>query len=132
LGQPLERNSRQGSNRSQANDLVSSFPKEEGLSRIGGALVMVSTIIGGGIVGLPFAMYLLGLVGGIALNLGVAYVTFISGTIYLSQRNLIPGTPNSLYEIGYVLQGRKSIFFVASILFVTSVGLMMIYFIVFS
>lgn len=93
---------------------------------------MVSTIIGGGIVGLPFAIYLLGIVGGIALNLGVVYVTYISGTIYLSMRNLIPGTPNSLYEIGYVLKGRKSIFFVASILFVTSAGLMMIYFIVFS
>ena len=75
----------------------------------------MGTIIGGGIVGLPYAIYLLGLVCGIALNLGVAYLTYISGIIYISLRNLIPGTPNSLYEIGYALEGRKSIFFVASI-----------------
>ena len=75
----------------------------EGLSTIGGALAVISTIIGGGIVGLPFAIYMLGLVFGVSLNLLVVYMTYISGILYLCLRDLIPGTPNSLYEIGYIL-----------------------------
>lgn len=45
---------------------------------------------------------------------------------------MIPGTPNSLYEIGYMLKGRPSIYLNASIQAIQSTGLMMIYFIVFS
>lgn len=75
----------------------------DGLSTTGGALAIVSTIIGGGIVGLPFAILSLGLVVGILLNISVCYFTFLSGILYLSLRELIPGKPNSLYEIGYML-----------------------------
>jgi amino acid permease len=74
-----------------------------GLTATGGSLAIVSTIIGGGIVGLPFAMLTLGLVVGILLNISVCYITFLSGILYLSLRELIPGRPNSLYEIGYML-----------------------------
>ena len=80
-----------------------SLQKETGLNAFGGGLAMVSTIIGGGIVGLPYAMFLLGLVVGIALNLLICYVTFVSGILYLALRDIIPGKPNNLYEIGYVL-----------------------------
>jgi amino acid permease len=104
----------------------------EGLSTMGGALAIVSTIVGGGIVGLPKAMLVLGLIVGISLNAVVCYITFLSGIVYLALRDLIPGKPNSLYEIGYMLQGRKSIFLVALIQTVNSAGLMLIYFIVFS
>lgn len=105
---------------------------EDGLGLYGGALAIVSTIIGGGIVGLPYAMFVLGLTLGIPLNAFVCIVTFYSGLCYLALRDLIPGKPNSLYEIGYMLQGRKSIFLVAVTQAINSFGLMMIYFIVFS
>lgn len=82
---------------------------------VGGALAMVSTIIGGGIVGLPYAVLHLGLVVGISLNFIVCGITHGSAVLYLHLRELIPGTPNSLYEIGYMLQGRKSIYYVAVI-----------------
>jgi amino acid permease len=75
----------------------------DGLTATGGSLAIVSTIIGGGIVGLPFAMLTLGLVVGILLNISVCYITFLSGILYLSLRELIPGRPNSLYEIGFML-----------------------------
>jgi amino acid permease len=75
----------------------------DGLTATGGSLAIVSTIIGGGIVGLPFAMLTLGLFVGILLNISVCYITFLSGILYLSLRELIPGRPNSLYEIGYML-----------------------------
>jgi len=45
---------------------------------------------------------------------------------------MIPGKPNSLYEIGYMLQGRKAVFLVGFIQFIHSFGLMLIYNIVFS
>lgn len=98
---------------------------------MGGALAIISTIVGGGIVGLPLAMLTLGLLVGISLNALICYITFLSGIVYLALRDLIPGKPNSLYEIGYMVQGRKSIFLVALIQTVNSTGLMLIYFIVF-
>jgi len=101
------------------------------LDAFGGGLAIVSTIIGGGIVGLPYAVFLLGLVVGIILNLVICYLTFVSGILYLALRDLIPGKPNSLYEIGFKLQGRKSIFIISGVTFVTSAGLMLIYFITF-
>ena len=95
-------------------------------------MAIVSTIIGGGIVGLPFAINTLGLVLGVSLNLLVCYITFVSGSLYLALRNIVPGRPNSLYEIGYMVHGRNAIFYVAIVSVVNSFGLMMIYFIVFS
>lgn len=80
-----------------------SLQKNKGLSAFGGGLAIVSTIIGGGIVGIPYAMFLLGIVIGVALNLVICYVTFLSGVLFLALRDLIPGKPNNLYEIGYVL-----------------------------
>ena len=103
----------------------------EGLSANSAALAIVSTLVGGGIVGLPYAMLLLGLVVGILTNLIFCYITAMSGIIFLKLRENIPGKPNSLFEIGYMLQGRKSIFLVAATQVVFSFGLMMIYFIVF-
>jgi len=49
----------------------------------GGALSIVSTVIGGGIVGLPFAMVMLGIVVGIPLNLLVCMLVYLSGIVYL-------------------------------------------------
>jgi amino acid permease len=44
----------------------------------------------------------------------------------------MPGQPNSLYEIGYALLGRKAIFVNSFVNLVMSFGLMMIYLIVLS
>ena len=43
----------------------------------------------------------------------------------------MPDKPDSLYEIGYMIVGRSSIYFLASIFIINSFGLCMIYFIVF-
>lgn len=105
--------------------------EEKGLTAVGGGLAIVSTIIGGGIVGLPYALFLLGLVLGFLLNFGACYVTYLSGFLYLALRDIVPRKPNSMYEIGYILQGRSAIFLVSIVTFVVSAGLMLIYFIVF-
>jgi len=51
--------------------------------------------------------------------------------MYLNVKDLVPDKPDSLYEIGYMLVGRASIFVLASIFIINSFGLCMIYFIVF-
>lgn len=104
----------------------------EGLTAFGGGLAVLSTILGGGIVGLPFAIFMLGLPLGIALNVVVVYLSYESGMMYMALRNILPNKPDSLYEIGFELLGRRAIFLNAFVNFVMSTGLMLIYLIVIS
>lgn len=50
----------------------------------------------------------------------------------MNTKDLIQGKPESMYEIGYMLFNRTSIFMISSILMLNSFGLVMVYFIVFS
>jgi len=43
----------------------------------------------------------------------------------------VPDKPDSLYEIGYMIVGRGSIFVLGSIFWINSFGLCLIYFMVF-
>ena len=91
----------------------------------------MSTCIGAGIVGLPLAMYSLGIPLAIVLQILIMMSTHLSSYLYLSVRDLVPDRPDSLYEIGYIILGRISIYMLASIFLITSLGLCIIYFIVF-
>jgi amino acid permease len=55
----------------------------------GGSLAILSTIIGGGIVGLPFALYHTGIPVGILLNLVFAALTLYSCVLYIKAREFI-------------------------------------------
>ena len=46
----------------------------------------------------------------------------------MKAKDLTPGKPESLYEIGYILYGRFSIFMISSILVFNAFGMCMIYF----
>ena len=92
---------------------------------------MISTIVGGGIVGLPFAFYYTGLFIGVTLVVLMAIQTVFSVRLYLAAKDLLPGAPESLFEIGFILFKRSSIFYVSTIIIANSSGLMLIYFIVF-
>ena len=104
---------------------------DHGLSIKDGVLAILSTCVGGGIVGLPLAMFNLGLPLAIFLQILVMFVTHMSSNMYLYTRDIVPDKPDSIYEIGYMVMGRKSIFILASIFIINSFGLCMIYFIVF-
>lgn len=55
-----------------------------------------------------------------------------SAWLFLSTKDLIPGKPESLFEIGYMLYKRSSIFFISTIIAINGFGLCMVYFITFS
>jgi len=94
-------------------------------------LAMLSAIVGGGIVGVPYAMIHTGIPFGIILNLGVALCGVYTGHLYLRCKDLSPTYVESLYELGFVTMGKASIYIIAVINFTSGIGCMMIYFIVF-
>lgn len=102
-----------------------------GLTVTQGALAILSTCVGGGIVSLPLAMYNLGAPLSIFLQCLVMVATHSSSNLYLYIRDIVPDKPDSLYEIGYMIVGRGSIFVLGSIFWINSFGLCLIYFMVF-
>jgi len=94
-------------------------------------LSLLSTIVGGGIVGLPFSMYHAGIPLGLNLNLLIAIASYYASELYLRAKELTPVPVESLYEIGFVALGSRSIYLISLLTGVSSFGLMMIYFIVF-
>ena len=95
-------------------------------------MTIISTIVGGGIVGLPYSFLELGFWVTMALMGLIIVQTVNSCWLYLKAKDLMPGKPESLYELGYMLMARKSIFLLSGTLVLNSLGLVMVYFIVFS
>ena len=108
-----------------------SFVGEHGLTTFTGILAILSTIIGGGIVSIPYSFVSFGIPLGIAVNVLSVIMTVYSADLYLAAKDVVPDNPDSLYEIGYMVMGCSSIFLIGGIQFINSFGLMMVYFIVF-
>lgn len=113
-------------------DTVNSQESEfVGMSVSDAVLSLISTIIGGGMLGIPFAFYHLGIILGSVLIVVVGLITQHSIYLYLQSKDLLPLHLESLFDIGFMLIGKKSIYIVSSAQFVMCSGLMMVYFIVF-
>jgi amino acid permease len=110
---------------------IVSFVGENGLTTFTGILAILSTIIGAGIVSLPYAFVSVGLPLGIFLNVFGVLTTIFSVDLYLAAKEIIPDKPESYYEMGYMVQGRKSIFSVGFIQFINAFFGCILYFIVF-
>jgi len=95
-------------------------------------LALLSAIVGGGIVGIPFAMFHTGIPLGIVLNFCVALAGWYTGNLYLKVKDLSPTYVESMYELGYVTMGVCSIYLFSALILLSGIGCIMIYFIVFS
>jgi hypothetical protein len=69
----------------------SSMMAKRNLSFTGVVLAIISTIIGGGIVGLPYSFYYAGIPVAILLNLIVTLLTILSCYMYLLAKDLTNG-----------------------------------------
>ena len=91
--------------------------EDKGLTVFGGSLAILSTIVGGGVVGLPYSFYHTGIPVGIMMNILFAIMTLYSCILYIKAKDLV-GNLASFSEIGFILQGRKSVFIISVIVFV--------------
>ena len=85
--------------------------------------------MGGGILGLPYAFYRVGLINGLLLNLAFAVLAYASAMMYLKVKDLTPRSCNSIYEISYLLLGRPFIFIVCGFLTISNLSGMLLYYI---
>lgn len=76
------------------------------------SLALISCNIGGGIVGIPYAMYNCGIPLGTGLTIFIALVSFASVMLLLKSKELCK--QESYYEIGYIVMGRNSIFLISA------------------
>ena len=105
---------------------------EHSMTAFEAGLALLSAIVGGGIVGIPFAMFHTGIPLGIVLNIGIAVAGWYTGTLYLKVKDMSPTYVESLYELGFVTMGAASIYVISVVVLISGVGCTMIYFIVFS
>ena len=95
-------------------------------------LALLSVIIGGGIVGIPYAMIHTGIPLGIILNIAVALTCYYTSFLYLKVKDLSPIYVESLFELGFVTMGAFSIYLISGIILLAGIGCIMVYMIVFS
>ena len=105
--------------------------QRKGMTTFEAGLAMLSAIVGGGIVGVPFSMILTGIPCGIILNLAIALANSYTANLFFRCIDLSPTYVESLYELGFVVMGTASIYIISMLNVVSNLGCMMIYFIVF-
>jgi len=110
-------------------DLLAS--ESHGLTVNAAVFAVLSTCVGGGLVSLPLSMWNLGIPISVVLQIAVMFLTHLGTNFFLYIIEIIPSHPDNLYEIGYILFGRCSIFFLSSMICINTIGICMIYFIVF-
>ena len=64
----------------------------------GTVFAIMSTIVGGGIVSIPWAFYQAGFVQGVVFLGVTSCQVLLSTTLYLKAREMIPDQPQSMYE----------------------------------
>ena len=94
------------------------------------SLAMVAANIGGGLLGLPYAFYRLGLILGLVTLFFIASLSHFSNVLYLKVKDLTPRKYESVYEIAYLLFGRPSIFVVCTIMFISNLGAIVMYYLI--
>ena len=92
-----------------------------GLTWFGASLAQISTMIGAGIVGIPFSFNKLGIPFAFLVNCFMFWCTKNSCRLYFRSMELTGGL-ESLSEIGYKLLGRFSIFLINGMVLLNCLG----------
>mgnify|MGYP003905003605 CR=1 FL=1 len=90
----------------------------------------MSTIIGGGIVSVPYAMTAPGLVNGMVINLVILSMLIFTTHLYLKARDILGF--DSISELSYVCFGRSSVFIINLLIAFVIFGILTLYLILFS
>ena len=91
--------------------------KPKGQKPFEASLALLASIIGGGIVGVPFSMEHTGIPLGLILLIVFGFCAYYASVLYFETKLLSPHRINSLYEMSFVVLGKSSIYLVASIIF---------------
>lgn len=94
------------------------------------AISIVSTIIGGGIVSVPYAMTAPGLANGILINTVIMILIMFTTHLYLSARDILGY--DSISELSYICFGRVSVFMINILVAFVIFGILTLYMILFS
>ena len=81
--------------------------------------------------GLPFVFLTLGLYPALGLMVVLGAMTVNSCWLLLKSKDLCPGKPESLYELGFILFKRPSIFIISALISISGLGICILYFILF-
>ena len=94
------------------------------------ALAIVATNVGGGILGVPYAFYHLGIFNAAALCLFLAVTGQVSVMLHLRIKDLSPHKYESVYELAYFFYGRPAIFVLIAIYFSSALSCMVLYYMI--
>lgn len=96
----------------------------------GVAISIVSTIIGGGIVSVPYAMTAAGLLNGVIINVVILSLVMFTTHLYLKARDILGY--DSISELSYICFGRSSVFIINILIAFVIFGILTLYLILFS
>lgn len=102
------------------------------LGNWGSVFAILSTIIGGGMVSIPWAFYCCGFPIAMLLLLFSSAQVVVSCMLYLKAKNICPENPTSMFELSFLIFGRYSIYWIAFPILINSFMMPIIYFNVFS
>lgn len=102
----------------------------EGFSVVGAALSIISTIIGGGIISIPYAMTTNGILYGAGIHLVTLVFLMFTAHLYLSAKDMydVP----SFSELCYMCFGRSSVYLINLLIAFVIFGILILYMILFS
>jgi len=69
---------------------------------------------------------------GVAINILVVAVGWYTGFLYLQAKSMSPASVESMYELAFLTLGKASIYLISLIVVLAGIGMIVIYFIVFS
>ena len=80
---------------------------------------------------IPWAFYNTGFYLALTFSVFASAQVILCSVLFLKARDMCPDSPSSMFELGFILLGRSSIFWITFIIFVNSFGLLIIFFNVF-